>query len=431
MRTHRVLALAVASALAICGMVAVPVAAQDEDPPATQLRLALDHLLSEHAFLIIEVMRLGVQGGPEFEAAADTLDENTTELVDAITGIYGDSAGDAFGVQWRNHIAFLVDYARALAQADTAAAGIADDQLQVYVTDFSALLAGAIPLLPESVVEGLIQEHVDQLQQVASFEASAFGEAYPAVRATYAHMFTIGDGLAVGISGQFPDKFTGRENAFSPAIDLRVTLDRLIAEHTALSSLAMRAALADAPDEPHAAAAMEDNGRQLSDAVGSIYGSAAGQAFRDLWLSHVAQYLAYVAGAKASDTAAMAAARASLGEFRADFSAFLAEANPFLSASAVEDLVGHHAEHMVTQVDAYGEGDYAGAYAIGREGFAHSEVIGAALAGAIADQFPQKFPDAAMRGRIETGVIPFLALSAVAVMAIGLLALRERRRRGI
>ncbi|HYN64351.1 MAG TPA: hypothetical protein VES36_07080 [Candidatus Limnocylindrales bacterium] len=407
--------------LALVGLLlaatAGPSAAQDDPAdaaPATGLRVALDRILAEHAFLIIEVMRTGLVSGAEYDAAAETLNQNTNDLVTAISGIYGDAAGDAVDEQWRNHIAFIVDYTRALGDNDSAAAILADGQLEQYAADFSSLLAGAINL-PEDVVLGLISEHVDQLKQVASFAAADFGDAYPDIRDTYDHMFMIGDGLASGIISQFPDKFSGRKFAFSPAIDLRITLDTLLGEHTQLATLAMRAALADAPDLPAAKAALNENSDELEAAIGSIYGDAAGAAFAEHWRHHTSLYLAYVAATKDGDEAGRQAALDDLRTYQSDFTAFLSDANPFLPADNFQSLVREHTDFLVAQADSYDEGDFAAAYATQREAWAQIGTLSAGLAEAIADQFPDVFPDTAMR--IETP-----ARWWPAVLLLGLLA---------
>jgi len=406
----------------LCGVlimtVATPAAAQDPpaDPPATQLRMAIDRVLAEHAFLIVQVMRTGLSGGAEFTAAGDALDENTTELVAAIEGIYGEDAADAVDEQWRNHIAFIVDYARALDDNDTSAANLATSQLQEYVTDFSALLAGAAQL-PKAAVEGLINEHVEQLQQVASFEGAQFGRAYPAIRETYEHMFMIGDGLASGIVAQFPDRFTGRFSAFSRATDLRLDLNRLLGEHTELAALAMRASLTDAPDTAAASAALEENTAELQAAIATIYGEAAGTAFGTRWRNHTDLYLDYVAATKASNSTAQAAALRGLRSYRSSFTAFLVQANPLLSAATFEDLIAEHTDQLVAEADQFAEGDYAAAYATGRDAFHHSGVLGDYLAHAIADQFPDLFPDTAVReGGPDLPLLAALLLTAVGAM---------------
>jgi hypothetical protein len=394
-----------------------PAAAQDEAAdaaPATQLRLALDRVLAEHAFLIIEVMRTGLVSGAEYDAAADTLNANTNDLVTAITGIYGADAGDAVDEQWRNHIAFIVDYTRALGDDDSTAADLADGQLEQYAEDFSSLLAGAIDL-PEDVVLGLISEHVDQLKQVANFAAADFGDAYPDIRDTYDHMFMIGDGLANGIISQFPDKFTGRQFAFSPATDLRITLDTLLGEHTQLATLAMRAALADAPDLSAAKGALRENSDELQAAIGSIYGDDAGAAFAEHWRHHTGLYLDYVEATRDGEEAGRQAALDQLTTYQSNFTTFLSDANPFLHAADFRSLVREHTDFLVSQADSYADGDFATAYATQREAWAQIGELSAGLAEAIADQFPNVFPDTAVRTQPPAPWQP-------AVLLVGLLA---------
>jgi hypothetical protein len=410
--------------------IAGPAAAQGDPAdaaPATQLRLALDRVLAEHAFLIIEVMRTGLVSGPEYDAAADTLNENTDDLVAAITGIYGAEAGDAVDEQWRNHIAFIVDYTRALGDDDSAAADLADGQLEQYAEDFSSLLAGAIDL-PEDVVLGLISEHVDQLKQVASFAAADFGDAYPDIRDTYDHMFMIGDGLANGIMSQFPDKFTGRRFAFSPAIDLRITLDTLLGEHTQLATLAMRAALADAPDLSAAKAALGENSDELQAAIASIYGHDAGAAFADHWRHHTSLYLDYVEATRDNDEAGRQAALDQLTTYQSNFTAFLSDANPFLHAADFRSLVQQHTDFLVSQADSYADGDFAASYATQREAWAQIGELSAGLAEAIADQFPNVFPDTAVRTQPPTPWQPAALLVGI-LAALTTMRLASGRRR--
>lgn len=181
-------------------------------------------------------------------------------------------------------------------------------------------------------MRGLIAEHVDQLKQVASFDAASFGDAYPAIRDTYDHMFMIGDGLAGGIISQFPRTFTGSRFAFSPATDLRLRLDRLFGEHTQLATMAMRAVLTDAPDLAAAATALDENSEELRH-----------------WLHHTDLYVDYVAATLDGDEAGRQAALDELRAYRSDFTAFLAGANPFLPADDFESLVPEHGNLLVSR----------------------------------------------------------------------------------
>lgn len=421
MKCPRNVAVAMLCGLLLAGM-AMPAAADEraEQAPATQLRVALDRVLSEHAFLIVQVMRTGLTPGPEFDAAAAALDANTNELVAAIRSVYGTAAGDAFAEQWRNHIAFLVDYARALSANNTSAAQLADSQLNQYVTTFSALLAGAVEL-PEAAVAGLIREHVEQLEQVASFKSSNFGAAYPAILQTYDHMFMIGDALAGAIIAQSPDRFSGRDFAFSPATDLRLQIDRLLGAHTELAALAMRARLSDASDVDASVVALNQNTADLTAAIASIYGDAAGAAFEQQWRDHTDFYLAYVAAKKANDSSAQATALDGLSNYQTTFTAFLVKANPLLSEPRFRELIGEHTHHILSEADQYAADSFSPAYETERAAFQHSGVLSAYLAGAIADQFPNRFPNTSIDG----GVSP-LTLIGVGLIGIAALAYRPR-----
>jgi hypothetical protein len=296
----------------------------------------------------------------------------------------------------RNHLAYLVDYTRAVADGDDDARDLASSQLDTYTEDFSALLVSANPGLPPDVVEGLIVEHVQQLEQIGRLAEMGFSDAYPAIRDTYEHMFMVGDGLTLGILDRFEDRFSGRETAFSPALDLRIGLDQLIGEHTYLAAIAMRAQLTDAVDLDAAVTALDDNSTELGEQIAAIYGDDAGVAFDDLWGTHTGFYLEYVEAVAAEDADAQGEALAGLRAYGSDFSAFLGDANPFLDPDDLEPLLVTHTEHLVAQVSAYADEEFGEAYGSLRDGYAHTEMLAAGLGGAIADQFPLKFPDTAM-----------------------------------
>ena len=395
-RTRQHIAAITLATLTVLGM-AMPVAAVDRfDLPATQLRVTLDRALAEHAFLTLEAMRTGIEQGDAFAAAAEALEGNTVEVVGLIESVYGVDAADAFGDLWRAHIGYVVDYTRALADGDQAAQDRAVDQLRAYTGELAELLAGANPRLTVEGVQGLLEDHVAQLEQVAAFASQDYGEAYPAVRETYAHMFMIGDGLADAIARQFPERFTGRDVAFGPAVGLGITLDRLLGEHALLAILATRAGLTGAADRDEAVDTLDANSAELARAIGLVYGQAAGEAFADLWRTHVGYYLDYVDARREDDGPAMQDAADGLQQYRSDFSAFVADANPNLSASDLEHLLAMHTDHLIAQVDAFAEGDYEGAYTATREAYAHMGAIATALAVAIAAQFPDQFPDTAI-----------------------------------
>ena len=76
----------------------------------------------------------------------------------------------------------------------------------------------------------------------------------------------------------------------SPAADLRVTLDELLGEHALLAMFATQKGYDGAPDFEAIADALDENGVDLSEAIGSVYGDEAGTKFLDgplLWRDHI------------------------------------------------------------------------------------------------------------------------------------------------
>lgn len=401
--------------------------APDFDLPAVQVRIAIARTLAEHAFLVIEAMRTSAAATEEFEAAVQALETNTAEIEALVAGVVDPDEAEQFGQHWRNHIAYLVDYARAVEAADTDATDLAASQLHSYSTDFSALLIDIFPSLPADVVEDLVEEHVSQLEQVTSLSEGDYEAAYVAIRETYAHMFAIGDGLTVGALSRLGPDVAGRDTAFSPAVDMRLTLDRLLGEHTYLAAIVMRADLEGGAHLKAAVDALGANSAELADQIGAIYGTAAASAFSDLWTRHTSDYLDYVQATADGDAGRQQAALDGLAAYRSEFSAFLADANPHLDAAALETLLAAHTHHLVGQVDAFAGRDYDAAFEMLRKGYQQTEELAAGLAGAIADQFPQTFPDTAGAFGADRGE-PRLWLILIGILLVSATAASTVRR---
>ncbi|MDP8904090.1 MAG: copper amine oxidase [Chloroflexota bacterium] len=375
---------------------AVPVTAQQPagESAAADLRVTLSRLLGEHGTVAIKAMRAGVDGASDFEAAANALEGNTADLQAAITSVYGDDAGMAFGEMWRNHIGFFVDYTVGLASGDDDAKEKALDRLDTYRADFSEFLAGANPNLDADTLADGLQVHVNQLvDQIETYAAGDFAAAYEAEREAYMHLTMTGDLLAWAIVEQFPDKFPGATE--SPAADLRSALGRLLGEHGTLAIGAMRAGLDGAPDFEAAANALEGNTADLQAAIASVYGDEAGVGFGELWRNHIGFFVDYTVGLASGDDDARQQALDRLDNYRTDFGQFLAGANPNFDADAIAEGLQVHVDQLVEQIDTYADGDYAKAYELEREAYMHLTMTGDALAAGIVAQFPDTFePDA-------------------------------------
>jgi hypothetical protein len=184
----------------------------------------------------------------------------------------------------------------------------------------------------------------------------------------------------------------------------------------------MRAAITNAPDLAAAIAALDENSEELRATIASIYGEEAGSAFAMHWRHHTELYLDYVTATVNDNAAGQQAALDKLRTYRSTFTDFLADANPFLSAASFESLVSDHTDLLIQQADSYADGDYDAAYATQREAWAQIGTLSAGLAAAIAEQFPDVFPDAAVAVPSQPGspgpAWPLLGLAAVLVAGL-------------
>lgn len=405
-----------------------PATPVDLGSPAAELRVDLDRLLAEHAFLTIEQMRSGLVDAPDFAAAASSVEANSTEIGAAIGSIYGDAAIEPFGDIWRSHIGYLVDYAIALREADDAAQQAALEGLAGYRTQLKRFLGDANPGVELADIGEALDMHTAQMVEL--IDAAHKGDhaaAYELEREAYPHMFEVGDALARVIANRFPDRFPGVDVAYSAAGTLRVTLDRLLAEHAFLAAEAMRSGVTDAPDFDAVAAAIGGNSSDLQAVVEAAYGAAAGEAFRELWDGHVSGYVNYIDASRSNDEAARTAATNEINSYADQLADFLAAANPHLDAAALSQLFQEHAGHLIGQVEAFAARDYDGTYSLVRTGYRHMFAAGEALASGIAAQMPDKFPaDAELP---DTATLPHphasrdgtwtvaLALAGIAIVA--------------
>ena len=176
----------------------------------------------------------------------------------------------------------------------------------------------------------------------------------------------------------------------SPGTDLRVTLDRLLAEHASLAWLALTKTIAGEKDAAAVVTQLQGNTDDLSAAVGSVYGDDAAEAFKTQWEAHIGMFVAYATGVAKKDEAAKAAAKKDLAGYQKSFAAFLNEAAG-LDAKAAEGALGMHVSQLTTAVDQFGAGQYPQSYATARTAYKHMFGTGDALAAAITEQKPDDF----------------------------------------
>lgn len=360
---------------------------------AVELRGTLDHLLSEHAFLAAEAMRKGADGAADFENITAALDQNTTELSAAIESVYGEEAGMQFKEMWSSHIGYFVDYVNGTAEDDDAAKEEALNELSQYREDFSMFLETATEerVEADALAEGL-QMHVEQL--IGAFDAYVMGDyetAYAYEREAVHHMYMVSKGLSSAITDQFPEQFNNTK-AVTPAADLRSDLNYLFSEHAGLAAMTMQNGIEGSEDFEASAAALNNNTKDLAEAVTAVYGEEAGMQFEQMWTEHIGYFVDYVTATAEEDTAAAEEALANLDMYKEEFSMFMDTATDGnLPAEALAEGLQMHVEQLVGAFDAYAAEDYQVAYEQTREAYHHMFMTSKGLSGAIVTQMPDQF----------------------------------------
>jgi len=361
---------------------------------AINLRVNLDNLLAQHAVLAIEAMEAGYDNAPDYQAVVGELNQNTQDLTNAIASVYGPQAGAAFNKMWSAHIGFFVDYVEATLKGDSAGQQQALNNLEQYKEQFAHFLASANPNLNANVVAQGLQEHVNELLTAFNdYVNKDYTDSAKELVMAYNHMFMVGDALSAAIVKQFPQKF-GEVSTDTPAANLRVTLDQLLALHADLANLAMEAGYEGAPDFQAIADVLNQNTADLSNAIASVYGPQAGAEFQKMWAAHIGFFVDYVNAVVKEDASAKQQALNNLAHYKVQFANFLASANPNLNATVLAVGLQTHVNELLGTFNDFVNKDYTDSESMFEESYNHMFMTGDALSAAIVKQFPTKFESA-------------------------------------
>ena len=375
--------------------------------PASELRSALGHLFTEHAFLAVETLKKGADGTEDFDALAGALGQNTDDLTAAVASVYGEEAGVAFKEIWSSHIGYFVDYATATAGDDQAGKDKAVAELDKYIVEQAAFLETATEgRLKAADLEAGLKMHVDQLVWAFdSYVAGDYETSYMNEREAIKHMTMVVAGLSTAITDQFPDKFEN-SMAVTPAADLRASLDQVFTEHAGLAVMTMQNGVDGDPDFEASSAALLANADDLAAAVSSVYGEEGGAAFDAIWKSHIGYFVDYVTATANDDQAGKDQAMKELEGYVVEQAAFLETATEGgLPAADLEAGLTEHVKQLITAFDQYVAGDYEASYASLRGAYAHMLMPSEGLSQTIVNQFPDKFSGQSMPdGMPKTGM---------------------------
>ncbi|HTE69918.1 MAG TPA: hypothetical protein VK942_14350 [Actinomycetes bacterium] len=376
---------------------AVPV----EQPGPVELRAQLEQLLGQHAILTVRLTRARLRGDEDLAQSADeALSKNAAEIAAPIGAVYGAEAAETFEQTWFNHVTSVFNYARGVADDDAAVMSEARRQLDDYVTDLSEYLGEAThQAIPAEVVAEELRMHVNLLlEQVDAYAAEDYERAFQLERESYAHMFPLGKALAAGIvtgeGGELPADFD------NPARELQSQLGMRFGEHAELAVDAMRSGISDYPDFPVAAATLDQNTREITAMIESVFGGESARSFQTLWSDHIDAFVAYTQALAQMDEAAQDAAQDRLTGFNSEFANFLSTSTDGrLATAALADAFVMHEEMLLKQINEYAAADYVTAHQVSYEAYQHMFALADQAATAIGETVAAGNP----QGGAETG----------------------------
>ena len=172
------------------------------------------------------------------------------------------------------------------------------------------------------------------------------------------------------------------------AADLQVTLDELLGERALLATWATQAGVSGGKNFPALAGQLDKNSVAISQAIGSLYGAAAGKQFlngANLWRAHIADFVAYTVATAKGDKAGQAKAVAKLMTYIQVQAGFFAKAIGLPKTALVNDLTAHVLQ-LKGALDAYHAKQYGKTFQLVDGAYAHMFMTGGVLAGGIAKQ---------------------------------------------
>jgi hypothetical protein len=144
-----------------------------------------------------------------FDATADRLMQNQSDIGDAIRPFYGDAAGDQLTALLRDHIGIAVELLQAARAADATAFEAARTAWYRNGDDIADFLATANPnYWPRATMRAAMSGHLDQTLAEASHELSGqYAASVTDYDEIHHHILEMADLLSTGLLQAFPDHF--------------------------------------------------------------------------------------------------------------------------------------------------------------------------------------------------------------------------------
>jgi hypothetical protein len=334
--------------------------AEEVTGDAANLRAGLTFLLTEHVDLAVIAVATAYATSPtseEFKLAAATLDKNSVAVADAVGSIVPDEK-ENFLQSWRSHVGNFVDYAVGAKTEGAKGKKMKDDAvkaLTAYATSqgafFNKITGGE---LPKGAVKDAFMEHILTLAAAVDSFAAGDGKGFDKLKTAGDHMAMSAEALTGGIAKALKYK----DDPNSAASAARSTLTSQLTTHTYLAGIAVFAAYTDPKNIESAgfkaaAAALGKNTNDLTAVVKSVSTAEDAATFKQVWASHINDFVDYAAGELTSDQALKDKATAALDAYRTSAGGFFAKVTgDVIPADAVKAELKTHIETLFGAIES-------------------------------------------------------------------------------
>ena len=324
-----------------------PIATNSAESKAADFRTRLDLLLGEHVIIIAKESSAPARQA-EYTSYLHLLTTNGADLTELVRSALGDNEAARFEQIWTGQNDDLVTYTIGLvthdkAKSDRAIAGLAG----TFVPQFSQFLSDLTQIPTNQIVLLLTRNMLEMRQMLNDRFMQSYSRLYDDIRSLYSHAAEVGDTVAPGITGKFPDKFPG--NATSPAANLRVSLNLNWQEHSYLGTMRTSAIVGGRSVEQAAASrALAENANVLDATFTDLFGASVATRFDQVWVAGNSATMGY---ASTSAAAQKQGALSALSDASvAQLSGWLADSTD-LAADVSRPVLEAQLEALVTVID--------------------------------------------------------------------------------
>jgi hypothetical protein len=341
------------------------------------VRLTLDTLLQEHAFLLGSALDAASNSRLDDLAGAEaTLDQSSITLAEIVGAANGQPAAETFVDAWRGTVNDVVHYAQG--QRVTALADL--DQRRASSADALAA-AGIAREVADAVVAQRLESEIAIADALVGHDGA---QGLQRVRALAAASDDLGGPLASAVAARESD--LAPQTTEGADVDVRLRLAIAMGEHVYLSGIGLDAAADNrGSDLANDTDAVGQNASAVGAELGSVYGGELGNNVADrLRAESVALWSVASRGDRQQ-------AAASIDRLRGELDGLLAAANPLLPPGLMNQQLRASDQPLLTAADAFAARDYATAYARLREAARQMRKPADTLALSIIDRYPGRY----------------------------------------